>query len=641
MLRIQNDELHLRVTLIRLRLVLYPLFDVEWLAQGDAAVWLIWAVARHHRDAVVDGAHRQAQRAAGAIRIDHFWDVGIGIEGDGLVATVIARGVATAAVDAHGRVDLRDHLLGLAESVPLANTGNSAGNQLADGCDGAIRLRGWSHLGNGLQFGGAQGVVRFGGALRRQSLLVLLRAFTELVLQLAVSIKVHGLANLVRRRHTGELTVPVRKIGARLQVNERLQPAEVVGDDARVLVLDCRANLHGASASHDELERSVGGVATSGRKNREARQCASNGGDVAQSNWSDGVAADTTVRCALLFADLGPGRTVGRQVHQTRHRVGGSDSCGTTFLRGASDVDDLGDVRGKLGEDRDAVASLRDPSADGAHHVGILATRHAHALFAHAVGAGKVQLQPVSASCRGASSELLPVRFVERGHDGGNERLVREVALQLFDGLDPVLLGLLRNQLNVQETLLVRTEVPVAASRSANNTRGDVGNDILVDTVCLRHVEAPSVLVSTADERRSASGRSRREAKWVGEFDSSNVHGQVHEVNRSGELGHRLCQSFFVARSQELVNASSRHLTVVGSLDGRLGHTGKIASAEDSLHGGGLGFRVHYWKAPLVHHRAQNFRVGQRGSERGNHVVGADRRRFVLAQRPRSVLVLH
>lgn len=52
------------------------------------------------RDAVDDGAHGDAHGAACAV-VGDVRNVGVGVEADGLVARVVARHVALAAVNAH------------------------------------------------------------------------------------------------------------------------------------------------------------------------------------------------------------------------------------------------------------------------------------------------------------------------------------------------------------------------------------------------------------------------------------------------------------------------------------------------------------------------------------------------------------
>jgi hypothetical protein len=66
-------------------------------------------LALNHLDAVDDRTHTGAEGAAGAVVAD-MWDVGLGIERDGLVAGIIASHVALATVDAHLRINQRDNL---------------------------------------------------------------------------------------------------------------------------------------------------------------------------------------------------------------------------------------------------------------------------------------------------------------------------------------------------------------------------------------------------------------------------------------------------------------------------------------------------------------------------------------------------
>ena len=68
------------------------------------------------------------------------------------------------------------------------------------------------------------------------------------------------------------------------------------------------------------------------------------------------------------------------------------------------------------------------------------------------------------------------------------------VALDLPDRLQPVFLRLFRDELNVEESALVGTECVVSCCGATDNARADIGDDILVEAVCLGDNKAPSVL---------------------------------------------------------------------------------------------------------------------------------------------------
>ena len=96
--------------------------DGVGVSHGDSPARLVLARgAWLHLDAVDDGAHTHAQSAACAV-LRHAGEVCLGVEGDGLVAGVIADHVALATVHTHVLVDHRHHLLRVVEAVVCSNS---------------------------------------------------------------------------------------------------------------------------------------------------------------------------------------------------------------------------------------------------------------------------------------------------------------------------------------------------------------------------------------------------------------------------------------------------------------------------------------------------------------------------------------
>ena len=83
----------------------------------------------YHFDAVDDGTHADAQRAARAI-VGDVRQVTFGVERDCLIAGIVAGHVAFAAIDAHLFVDESDGLLRIVEIVVRSNEGQSTSNDI-------------------------------------------------------------------------------------------------------------------------------------------------------------------------------------------------------------------------------------------------------------------------------------------------------------------------------------------------------------------------------------------------------------------------------------------------------------------------------------------------------------------------------
>jgi hypothetical protein len=72
------------------------------------------------------------------------------------------------------------------------------------------------------------------------------------------------------------------------------------------------------------------------------------------------------------------------------------------------------------------------------------------------------------------------------------------IALDLADRLQPVLLCLFRDELDVEEGALVGAECVVSRRRPADDARADVGDDIFVETVRFGDDKTPTVFERTA-----------------------------------------------------------------------------------------------------------------------------------------------
>jgi hypothetical protein len=148
-----------------------------------------------------------------------------------------------------------------------------------------------------------------------------------------------------------------------------------------------------------------------------------------------------------------------------------------------------------------------------------------------------------------------------------DDHAIREVLLKLSDSLEPVGLGLLGDELDVEEGALAGTEA-VSAGGAAHNTRGDVGDEVLDEREGLGDSEAPASLKRAADHvgRRARGGR--RQTEWVGEPNAGHLDRDVDFVNWRVELWQLrlLWHTESVKRLHILVHVPRRRLAVVGRL---------------------------------------------------------------------------
>lgn len=105
------------------------LHDGRWHSEGDAPDRNVGCGPWYHLDAVYDGADTETESAAGAVGGD-AGEVCDRVELDGLVATVVARHVALATVDAHVLVDHCHHLLLVVKVTIGANHGDGLCNHV-------------------------------------------------------------------------------------------------------------------------------------------------------------------------------------------------------------------------------------------------------------------------------------------------------------------------------------------------------------------------------------------------------------------------------------------------------------------------------------------------------------------------------
>mmetsp|Transcript_49425 Transcript_49425/g.107387 ORF Transcript_49425/g.107387 Transcript_49425/m.107387 type:complete len:228 (+) Transcript_49425:37-720(+) len=174
----------------------------------DLVTWL-------HGNAVDDRADGETECASGAV-VGDVGEMRLGVEVDGLVAAVVARHVALAAVDARVKVDLRNHLL---LDVELGEPGHALKGltELSrHGPDGARRGRvEHERVGVDVALGGVArarvhgGLGLHGGLLAAQLPLLLVHAEAREVLD-----TVHGTHAVHLVCLGGCLAVPVVEVGA-------------------------------------------------------------------------------------------------------------------------------------------------------------------------------------------------------------------------------------------------------------------------------------------------------------------------------------------------------------------------------------------------------------------------------------------
>mmetsp|Transcript_11752 Transcript_11752/g.29695 ORF Transcript_11752/g.29695 Transcript_11752/m.29695 type:complete len:519 (+) Transcript_11752:748-2304(+) len=398
----------------------------------------------------------------------------------------------------------------------------------------------------------------------------------------------------------GGLEVPLCKVFARLHVEVALEAADVVSDDGEVLVLDGGADLHDGRAAVNELQRRLGRIAAARGQDGEARQRAGDGGDCPERHGPRGVARHAAVRGALLAAHSGPRVAVALHAHQRGHRVDGRHARRAPVVRRARNDRDVSHVGRQLGKEWDGAHFLQ-PAADFKHKLRILPARQTHAPLAHAVGAAEVELQRVGAACLCHFGELLPVLLVEAAHDACDHHLLREVRLQLRDGLAPVRRALLADEFNVQEGCLTG---PVNRTRCAapDDAGADVCDQVLVQRKRLGDGKAPPKLERAPDHVRGCAGRCGSKAEGVGEVDAAHVHRNVDQVDgrvEEGQLGRHRHGSVAGSFLDEAVDGPARHFAVVGGLHGGA-VAGDIAAGKHPLGVLGLqGAIVHAGRAVL------------------------------------------
>mmetsp|Transcript_20962 Transcript_20962/g.37346 ORF Transcript_20962/g.37346 Transcript_20962/m.37346 type:complete len:630 (+) Transcript_20962:422-2311(+) len=605
----------------------------------NAALGHVRAVPWHHFNAVDNRTHAETESAACAILGHNFCDVCERVESDRLVAVVVTRHIALAAVNAQVLVDLSDHVLLLAQLVPRADTRHGSTYDVVD----------FWHVTGELGTGASTVILGRDGELLLLTLLGL-DVFLFLLIRAEVGQICLGRLGfdpgvLLRRLDRSTLAVPLTEVVARLEVQSRLEAGDVVVDDGVVLVLHSTADLHARGTSMEELHAHSRAVAASGRENREARQRLGDGRDSPQCHRADGVTGDTSVGCAGLLSDLRPGLSFAVEVHKSRDGVDRSHSVGSSGLGAGGDDDDVGDVRGHLGEDGHVdPLSVRtrpkghafDPAANILNVVGVLAASQTHALLAHAVRAGHIELESIGSGFAGSLGKCCPVFLVVASHDGGDEHVLlgREVPLQLANGLLPVGLRLLRDQFDVEEGALAGS-VELSGGSSPHDARRHVGHDVLVPSVSLGDSEAPAGFERAADHRRGGGRRRRGEAEGVGQAEAfADVHAEVDCIDFGAEAWHFLVlgNRESLESLQVVVHRPGGELAVCCSFDCEAGDSSQVATDEHRRVGSALGVGVDDRESPFVQIDDLRERVfhGARGeltAERRDDCAGLHRAR--------------
>jgi hypothetical protein len=232
------------------------------------------------------------------------------------------------------------------------------------------------------------------------------------------------------------------------------------------------------------------------------------------------------------------------------------------------------------------------------------------------VWARKIKLERIGTSLTCKLGQLLPVALVEAAHDTGNDNLGGVVLFEFANALAPVCGSLLGNELNVQERRLAWTE-QMTSRRTARNpshppvrqlaiakasdgserrvsllsipddTRRNVGDQILVERKGLGDSKAPTGIERSVDHFGRCAWRGAGETEWIGEVDAADIDRQIDQVNVGKELGQlwHLGHRQAILGLDVLVNTPRRNLAVVDGLD-RCSVSNNIATGKDPWHRG-------------------------------------------------------
>ena len=177
--------------------------------------------------------------------------------------------------------------------------------------------------------------------------------------------------------------------------------------------------------------------------------------------------------------------------------------------------------------------------------------------------------------------QLLPVFLVVAGHDRGDDDSVGVVVLELADSGDPVSGSLLGNEFDVHEASLVGTVV-ITRSGATNDTRGDVGDEILVKRKGLGDCETETSFEGATDHGGRSGVGGRCDTKRVGELHAAEIDGDVDVVDGSAEarnLGIRNIDLLAFEALEVSVDTPRCGLAVVGGFDSD-GTTSNITTSE-------------------------------------------------------------
>ncbi len=300
------------------------------------------------------------------------------------------------------------------------------------------------------------------------------------------------------------------------------EPFDHVGDDAKAVMHDRRANLHVGRAHEHELNRvaPIGDAPDSGDRHADRRIARARADHVERDRLDGGAAEAAVRRVAVDVRDRQPRVEV--DADERVDRVDHADRVGAAGDRRAGRVAHVGDVGGQLHDHRN-VRGLFDPARDLGDEFGILTDGGALPALRHPMRAAEVELDAVDRHRLHCAYELVPALARALGHERGDDRAV---------GIGRFAFGDLA-QVDVERPIadeldVVHPDHPVRARIEPAEARGDVDDRFEAD--CLPHRAAP-----TGGERAhhliaGVRRRRRREPKRVGAADTG-------EVDR--EIGHQ------------------------------------------------------------------------------------------------------
>mmetsp|Transcript_49933 Transcript_49933/g.109057 ORF Transcript_49933/g.109057 Transcript_49933/m.109057 type:complete len:222 (+) Transcript_49933:1446-2111(+) len=196
----------------------------------------------------------------------------------------------------------------------------------------------------------------------------------------------------------------------------------------------------------------------------------------------------------------------------------------------------LGNVASQFGEHGHHRPVLPDacllaPSRNLLHNSRILAASQSHSSFPHAVRARQIQLHNVGTGVNTFLADFLPIFLDVADHHRRHNHPVREISLQLMNGLAPICGSLLSDQFNVQKARLVRAILVRVGP--AHDPRRHVGHQVFIQRECLGHSETPPCLECSANHGSRRAARGACKTKRIGEPYTGHSHRHINVIDGS------------------------------------------------------------------------------------------------------------